>query len=39
MLNMSAKLDEETHNRFVSIVFISLVSYMSIVTLTDLQNQ
>ena len=36
----SAKFDEEAHNGLVSIAFISLFPYMSIVTLTfDLQNQ
>ena len=40
MANMSAKFDEEAHNDLVSIVFISLFPYMSIVTLTfNLQNQ
>ena len=40
MVNMSAKVDEETHNSLVSIMFTSLFRYMSIVTLTfDLQNQ
>ena len=40
MVNMSAKFDKETCNGVVSIVFISLFPYMSIVTLTfDLQNQ
>ena len=39
MVNISAKLDEETHNGFISIMFTSLFWYMSIVTLTfDLQN-
>ena len=40
MVNMSAKFDEEANIGLVSIVFTSLFSYMSIVTLTfDLQNQ
>ena len=40
MVSMSAKFDEEVHNGLVSIVFTSLLPYMSIVTLTfDLQNQ
>ena len=35
-----AKFDVEAHNDLVSIVFISLLQYMSIVTLTfDLQNK
>ena len=34
MVNMSAKFDKEIHNGLVSIVFTSLFSYMSIVTLT-----
>ena len=33
MVNMSAKFDEEAHNEFVAILFISLFLYMSIVTL------
>ena len=38
--NMFAKFDEEAHNGLVSIVFTSLLPYISIVTLTfDLQNQ
>ena len=40
MVNMSAKFDEESHNRLVSIMITSLFLYMLIVTLTfDLQNQ
>ena len=42
MANMSAKFDEEAHNGLVSIVFISLFPYMSIVNWplnSDLQNQ
>ena len=40
MVNISAKFEEEIHNGLVSIVFTSLSSRMSIVTLTfDLQNQ
>ena len=40
MANMSAKFDEEAHKGLVSIMFTSLFSYMSIMTLTfDLQNQ
>ena len=40
MANMSAKIDEETHKDLVSIVFIRLLQYMYIVTLTfDLKNQ
>ena len=39
MVNMSAKFDKEICNSVVSIVFISLFPYMSIMTLTfDLQN-
>ena len=39
MAYMSAKFDEEAHNSLVSIMFTSLFSYMSIVTLTfDFQN-
>ena len=34
MVNMPAKYDKEIHNGLVSIVFTSLFSYMSIVTLT-----
>ena len=34
MDNMSAKFDEEAHNGLVSIVFTSVLPYMSIVTLT-----
>ena len=34
MANMSAKFDEEAHSSLVSIVFTSLLRYMSIVTLT-----
>ena len=40
MVNVSAKFDEETHNRLVSIMFTKLFPNMSIVTLTfDLQKQ
>ena len=40
MANMYAKFDEEAHTGLVSILFTSLFSYMTIVTLTfDLQNQ
>ena len=40
MTNMSANFDEEAHNGLVSIMFTSLLRYMSIVTLTsDLQIQ
>ena len=40
MANMSAKFDEEAHSGLVSIVFTSLLPYMSIMTLTfDLQNR
>ena len=40
MVNISVKVDEETHNGLVATVFTSLFPYMSIVTLTfDLQNQ
>ena len=40
MANTSAKFDEEAHNGLVSIVFTSLLWYISIVTLTsDLQIQ
>ena len=40
LVNMSAKFDEVAHIALVSIMFISLLPYMSIVTLTfDLQNQ
>ena len=39
MVNMSAKFDDEAFNDLVSIVFTSLFTYMSIVTLPfDLQN-
>ena len=39
MVNIPAKFDKEIHNGFVSIMFTSLLPYMSIVTLTfDLQN-
>ena len=34
MVNTSAKFDEEEHNGLVSIMFTSLLPYMSIVTLT-----
>ena len=34
MANMSAKFDQEAHNSLVAIVFTSLFTYMSIVTLT-----
>ena len=34
MVNMSANFDKEKHNGLVSIVFKSLILYMSIVTLT-----
>ena len=34
MANMSAKFDEEAHNGLVCIVFVSLILYVSIVTLT-----
>ena len=34
MANMSAKFDEEAHSGLVSIVFTSLLPYMSIVTMT-----
>ena len=34
MANMSAKFDEKAHNGLVSIMFTSLLSYMSIVTLS-----
>ena len=34
MANMSATFDDEAHNDLISIVFTSLFSYMSIVTLT-----
>ena len=34
MANMSAKFDEEADNSLVSIMFTSLLPYMSIVTLT-----
>ena len=37
---MSDKFDEEAHNSLVSIMFTSLLPYMSFMTLTfDLQNQ
>ena len=40
MASMSAKFDQEAHNRLVAIVFTSLFPYMPIVTLTlVLQNQ
>ena len=40
MTNMSAKFDEDAHKGLVSIMFTSLLPYMSIVTLTfDPQNQ
>ena len=32
MVNMSAKFDQEIHNRLVSILLTSLFPYMSIVT-------
>ena len=34
MVNMSAKFDKEAHNHLVAIMFTSLFSHMSIVTLT-----
>ena len=34
MVNMSSRFDEEAHDDLVSIVFTSLLPYMSIVTLT-----
>ena len=34
MVKMSTKFDEEAHNGLVSILFTSLLVYMSIVTLT-----
>ena len=40
MANMSANFDEVAHSGLVSIMFTSILPYMSIVTLTfDLQNQ
>ena len=40
MANMSANFDEEAPNSLVSIMFTSLLPYMSIATLSfDLQNQ
>ena len=40
MANMSVKFDDETPKDLVSIMFTSLLPYMSIRTLTfDLQNQ
>ena len=40
MANMSVKFDEEAHSVLFSIMFTSLLPYMSIVSLTlDLQNQ
>ena len=40
MVNMSAKFDEDANNGLVSIMFISLLPYTSIVSLTfDHQNQ
>ena len=40
MASMSAKLGKDAHNKLVSIMFISLLPYMSIVTLTsDLRPQ
>ena len=40
MAHMSSKFDEEAHNGLVSIVFTSLLRYISIMTLTfDLQSQ
>ena len=40
MANMYAKFYEEVHNGLVYILFTSLFSYISILTLTfDLQNQ
>ena len=40
MANMPANFDEVAHSGLVSIMFTSILPYMSIVTLTfDLQNQ
>ena len=40
MAIMSAKFDEDVRSSFLFIVFTSLFSYISVVTLTfDLQNQ
>ena len=40
MANMSTKFDELAHSSLVSIMFTSLLPYMSIETLTfDLQNR
>ena len=39
MVKVSAEFDEEAHNILVSVVFTSLLQYMSIVTLTiDIQK-
>ena len=40
MAYMSAKVDQEAHNRLVTIMFTSLFPYLSIVTLTsDIQTE